>query len=498
MGIIIKQSIKGAIWSYLGVGVGFVTTAYLYPNYLTPEIVGLFALLLAWSNLFASFSALGFHGVTARLFPRFRDKENGHNGFLFIALMVMLTGFVLFLIAFLFLRPWLVESNLEKSALFANYVDLLVPLTFLALVFAFLDGFTKMLYNAVLGALLTEFVQRVLILLLLLLYIFGWLTPNALILAYAGAIGLKGVFIFFYLLFRKELDFRPQLSFVDQPLRREMLSVAVYSILSGVGFSIVFQIDKIIINQVMGLSATGVYTIAFYFGTLVVIPSRTLLRISGTLIADAFKNNDLKTIEDIYHKSCLNQFIIAAFLFGGIWINIDNILEILGPDYAGGKWVIFFIGLGYVIDMATGVNGNVIALSKYYRMGLVFLLILVVTVIVSMFMFIPLWGISGAAAAIALAFLVNNLMRFLFLKMKYGMQPFSFKFVSVSIIFLLAISITFLLPNIKLLPDIILRSSIFSILYLVLIYLSKISEDLRNLVQFAVRYVLTKFNWFED
>jgi O-antigen/teichoic acid export membrane protein len=185
-------------------------------------------------------------------------------------------------------------------------------------------------------------------------------------------------------------------------------------------------------------------------------------------------------------------------LFGGIWINIDNILEILGPDYAGGKWVIFFIGLGYVIDMATGVNGNVIALSKYYRMGLVFLLILVVTVIVSMFMFIPLWGISGAAAAIALAFLVNNLMRFLFLKMKYGMQPFSFKFVSVSIIFLLAISITFLLPNIKLLPDIILRSSIFSILYLVLIYLSKISEDLRNLVQFAVRYVLTKFNWFED
>nr|WP_320020652.1 oligosaccharide flippase family protein [uncultured Draconibacterium sp.] len=481
MGIIIKQSIKGAVWSYLGVGVGFLTTAYLYPNYLTPEIVGLFALLLAWSNLFAQFSSLGFHGVTARLFPRFRDKENGHNGFVFIAFVVMLTGFVLFLIVFGLIKPWLVESNLEKSALFADYVNLLVPLTFLALLFTFLDGFNKMLYDAVLGALLTEFVQRVLILLLLLIYIFGWLTPNELILAYAGAIGLKGVFIFFYLLFRKKLNFKPQLNFVDQKLKREMLSVAVYSILAGIGGSIVFQIDKIIINQVMGLSATGVYTIAFYFGTLVVIPSRTLLRISGTLIADAFKNNDLETIADIYRKSCINQFIIGAFLFGGIWINIDNILEILGPDYAGGKWVIFFIGLGYLIDMATGANGHIISYSKYYRMALWLLLTLVAIMVVLMFLLVPSWGIVGAAAAIALAFLCNNLMKFIFVKIKFGMQPFTLKFLTIVLVFAFSWGASFLVPQLALIPDILLRSAVFSVVYFLLTYFLKISDDIVGL-----------------
>ena len=481
MGIIIKQSIKGAVWSYLGVGVGFLTTAYLYPNYLTPEIVGLFALLLAWSNLFAQFSSLGFHGVTARLFPRFRDKENGHNGFVFIAFVVMLTGFVLFLIVFWLIKPWLVESNLEKSALFADYVNLLVPLTFLALLFTFLDGFNKMLYDAVLGALLTEFVQRVLILLLLLIYIFGWLTPNELILAYAGAIGLKGVFIFFYLLFRKKLNFKPQLNFVDQKLKREMLSVAVYSILAGIGGSIVFQIDKIIINQVMGLSATGVYTIAFYFGTLVVIPSRTLLRISGTLIADAFKNNDLETIADIYRKSCINQFIIGAFLFGGIWINIDNILEILGPDYAGGKWVIFFIGLGYLIDMATGANGHIISYSKYYRMALWLLLTLVAIMVVLMFLLVPSWGIVGAAAAIALAFLCNNLMKFIFVKIKFGMQPFTLKFLTIVLVFAFSWGASFLVPQLALIPDILLRSAVFSVVYFLLTYFLKISDDIVGL-----------------
>ena len=163
MGIIIKQSIKGSIWSYLGVAVGFVTTAYLFPNYLTTDTVGLFGLLLSWSLIFAQFSSLGFHGVTSRLFPYFRDKEKGHNGYLFIAFWVMLSGFILFLVFFWFFRPYLVESNLEKSKLFADYIDLLVPLTFFALLFVQLDTFNKLLYNAVFGTFLQEFLQRILI-----------------------------------------------------------------------------------------------------------------------------------------------------------------------------------------------------------------------------------------------------------------------------------------------------------------------------------------------
>ena len=490
MGIIIKQSIKGSLWSYLGVIIGFVTTAYLYPNYLTPEIVGLFALLLAWSNLFAQFSALGFHGVTTRLFPQFRNIEKEHNGFVFIAFMVMFSGFILFLIAFWLMKPWLVESNLEKSTLFAEYINLLVPLTFFALLFTLLDSFNKMLYDAVLGALLNEFIQRILIMLMILLYIIGWITPHGLILAYAGAIGLKGAFIFFYLLFRKELKFRPQIKFIDPGLKREMFSVAIYSILAGIGGSIVFQIDKIIINQVMGLNATGVYSIAFYFGTLVVIPSRTLLRISGTLIADAFKRGDLETITDIYRKSCINQFIIAAFLFGGIWININNILKILGPDYADGKWVIFFIGLGYLIDMATGTNGHIISYSRYYRMALWLLLILVGIVVVLMLLLIPTWGIVGAAAAIALAFLIYNFMKFLFVKIKFGMQPFTFKFLLVLLAFAISWGTSVFVPQLKLLPDILLRSAVFTTIYLLLIYFLRISEDVESLV----RRFLTKIN----
>jgi O-antigen/teichoic acid export membrane protein len=482
MGIIIKQSIKGSIWSYAGILVGFVTTSYLFPRYLSTDVIGLFSILLAYSILFAQFSALGFHGVTSRLFPYFRDKEKGHNGFLFLAFAVMMTGFVLFTIAFLFFKPLLIENNLEKSKLFADYVGLLVPLTFFTLLFVQLDMVNKVLYDAVLGAFLQEFLQRMLIFLITILFIFKILDLNQLVLAYAAVVCLKGLFMFAYLLAKGEISFKPRFESIDKKLRKEIISVALFSILTGLGGSIVFNIDKIIINQLLGLGQTGVYSIAFFFGTLVVIPSRPLLRISGTLIADAFKRNDINYIANIYRKSCLNQFIIGAFLFGGIWINIDNILQILGPDYADGKWVIFFIGLAYLFDMATGANGHIISFSKHYRVALYFILILIVLVVATMYLFIPVYGITGGALAIALSIFLNNIMRFIFLKVKYNMQPFTVKFIAIAIIFVAAYLVSMLVPQLKLIPDIIVRSTVFTLIVFMGIYFSKVSDDINSVV----------------
>lgn len=480
MGIIIKQSIKGSIWSYTGVAIGFVTISYLFPKFLTTDVIGLFSILLAYSVLFAQFSALGFHGITARLFPYFRNKETGHNGYIFIAFVTMMVGFILFTIIFFFIKPVLIESNIDKSKLFTDYLHLLLPLTFFTLIFIQLDVFNKVLYDAVFGTFLQEFLQRILIFSITLLFAFKVLNIHQLILAYSGAVCMKGFVIFFYLLFKGELKFLPQLKHIDKKLRNEMISVALFSIFTGFGNSLVFNIDKIIINQLLGLGQTGVYTIAFFFGTLVIIPSRTLLRISGTLIADAFKKNDLEYISDIYKRSCLNQFVLGIFIFGGIWINIDNILQILGPEYAGSKWVIFFIGIAYLFDMLTGANGNIIAFSSYYRIALIFILVLLALVVSTMYWLIPIYGITGGAIAIALSIFANNIMRFVFLKIKLGLQPFNWRIFVVLLVFLVAYSLSLLIPKFSLIPDILARSSIFTLAIFVGIYFTRVSKDINS------------------
>jgi O-antigen/teichoic acid export membrane protein len=354
-------------------------------------------------------------------------------------------------------------------------------MTFFILLFTVLDIYNKLLYDAVLGILLNEFIQRLFILGIVFLYAFRIINTKWLILLFVIAVCLKGIYLFIYLLIKGELNLKPKLDFITPGLKKEIFSVAMFSILTGVGGSLVFSLDKILVNQLLGLSDTGVYTIAFYFGTLVLIPSRSLLRISGTLISDAWKKNDQNYIKDIYARSCINQFIVAAFLFGGIWINIDNIMVLLGPEYAGAKWVIFFIGLANVVEMGTGANAQVIAFSKHYRVALYFLIALIVLVVVTMFLFIPEWGIVGAALAIALSIFLNNLMRYVFILRTYNMQPFTYKFLTIPLVLGIAYFIIGIIGQLPLIFDVIVRSAIYAAIFGGLILLLRISEDLNNL-----------------
>ena len=68
-------------------------------------------------------------------------------------------------------------------------------------------------------------------------------------------------------------------------------------------------------------------------------------------------------------KSALNQFLFGGIIFLIIWLNIDHGLSILPEKFNGEgvKLVILFIGLSKLFNVATGVNGQIIINSKYYR-----------------------------------------------------------------------------------------------------------------------------------
>jgi O-antigen/teichoic acid export membrane protein len=486
VGLIIKQTIKGSFWTYLGVIIGFVTVSYLFPRYLTADVIGLFGLLVSYSTLFAEFSSLGVNGVTSRLFPYFRNKQKSHNGFLFNVFLILIIGYLLFTVFFYFFSSYLKETNIEKSELFSDYVYLLLPVTFFVLIFTFLDNYSKILYDAVTGTILQEFVQRFIILTITVCYIFKIITLQQFIWGYAFAISVKAFIMFYFLYRKKEISLKPNFGFITQKLKKEMINVAAFSIIGGLGSTIVFNIDKILINQMIGLSNTGIYTIAFSFGVLVSLPSRSLLKISSTVIAEAWKKNDIDEIKIIYHKSCLNQFIIGGLLFIGIWANIDNIFDLIGNEYVAGKWVIFFVSLGFLFDMVTGVNGYIISLSKYFRISVVFVSILIVLVVITNLIFIPILGITGAAMASALSLFISNLMRYLYLLFKFKMQPYNNKFILILLALIIAYGIGLIIPRMDLIMDILIRSSIITIVFGILILVMKISPDVNHIFKLAL------------
>jgi O-antigen/teichoic acid export membrane protein len=487
LGVIQKQSIKGSIFSYLGVLLGFINTVVISPIIFSAAEIGLFNIMVAYTVLFAQFGSLGFVNVTTRLFPYFRNKETQHNGYVFIATLVAFVGFILSLAGFLWLKPVIIENNIEKSPILVNYISYLIPLIFFTIIFNILDAYNKLLYNAVIGIFLKEVLFRILNFLFIVLYAFELLSFNGFIVGYVTSLCMPAVIISISLLFQKELSFKPNLKFVDKKLARSMLSVGIYGVIAGLSTNATVTLDKIMVNTFTDLNSVGIYSITFFFGTLIIIPSRTLRKISSTIIAEAWKCKDYKLINDVYYKSTINQLIVGMILFISIWINVDNILWYLPPAYSAGKYVILFIGISNLIDMATGVSSSIISSSDYYKVTTYTTIGLVVVLVLCNYIFITLYGLTGAAVATMVAILTISLIRYVFLFVKFKFQPYCnkhLKTILLGIALIIANSFLPTCPNV--LIDFIYRSTIIVGVLVTLIYLMQISVEINEKIDFVL------------
>lgn len=481
MGVIVKQSVKGTIYVYLGVILGFITTGILFPRIYSPEQFGLLKIILAYATMITQFGTLGINGVTIRLFPFFRNTEKHHHGFLAMILLVGLIGFIISSTLLLLFKPLLINVSMEKSALFVSYINYLFVLIFFQIFFAILDVYYSALLNSTLGTYLREVFQRVLIILLIGCFFFDLLTFHQFVLAYIVALSIPTFYIMFSLIRAGQFSLKADFAFLDKVMIKSVLSVSVFSILNGVSSNFIQNIDTIMITKMVGLSDTGIYGICFFFGVVIAMPSRSIYKIANVVAAEAWKINDMKTIRDIYEKSCMTLFIIGGLLFLALWVNIDNVFHIIGPQYTSGKWVIFFIGLGNLMDMATGANSSIFGTSKYYKVQTFLMILLVILLIVTNLLLIPKFGITGAAIGGAVSLSILNLLRYLFLLYKYKLQPYNIRFVYIALIGIvayLAASSLPVLPNF--IFDIIVRSTILAIVFCLPVYFLKISVDINQ------------------
>ncbi|WEK19601.1 MAG: polysaccharide biosynthesis C-terminal domain-containing protein [Candidatus Pedobacter colombiensis] len=493
MGIIQQQTLKGTFYSYLGILLGFFSSYLIQPHVLTPEQIGLISILTSFSILFAQVAVLGFN-ATARIFPYFRDSKNHNNGYLGLACLISITGFIVFCIAAYFLKDQIIQQKGSENNLFETYYWYLIPLTFFTMLFNILELYSRMLYDTIAGRVLKEFTQRIFLLAALLLLLFKSVDFETFMWIWLLCNIIPTGMIAFRLYKRNQLSFRLNFQFLDPSIRRQIIHLCFFGILTGTSPYIIENIDKYMINEKFGLGDAGVYSLAFTFGTIISLPRRSLYSIAYTVIAEAWKNENIQEIKSVYKKSCITQLITTLFLFLLIWANIHNIYYTLPPEYASGRYVIFFIGLGYLIDSATGVNGVILATSKFYKYDSFFNVALIGVVIAANLIFIPRYGITGAAIASAITLFIFNLSRYLFILVLFKMQPFTYKtpltiFTGIVIYFL----VNTIPPLANFIVDGALRLTLITLLFGGTIYILKLSEDINGLIDdLTKKYLLNK------
>lgn len=501
MGIIIRQSIKGTIVNYVGIAIGFITTFFVLTRFLTAEEIGLTRVLVDAATLLAGLAQLGTSSSIIRYYPYFKNSEHKDHGFFFWTLIVPLIGFAIFGLLYLFCKAPISHFFAEKSALFVDFYYIVLPLTFFMLYMSVFETNANVLMRIVVPKLVREIILRVFLLASYLAYAFHWLSLNQFIILFCGMYGIATLINVAYLFSLKRVSLKPDWSYISKSLRKDYLLYTFFLIAAAFGTIVTPSINTFFVSAKMGLNFTGIFAIATFIAAVIEIPYRSLGAISQPQISQTIKDQDLVNTNRLCQSVSLHQLLAGSFIFFIIWINIDLFFKILpnGDNYAVAKWTVFILGLSKLFNSTLSVGITVLSYSKYYYYSLIFTGVLTILAIVLNNLFIPLWGINGAALASLIAYVIYYLLLLIIVQWKVKVSPFSMEQIKVTAIVLVLFIFNLLITKyITTLLDLtnhlifeLIESSVRTVILclagLVAIYYCHISNDLNHLIDKLLR-----------
>ncbi len=498
MGIIIKQSLKGTVWTYLGAVLGFVTQFFIVTRFLDPEVIGLTKVFFEVGMLCTGFALLGVTNSGMRFFPYFNDSENGHHGFFFYYTMIPLIGFILVSCIYCLCREPVLSFFAANSPVFSDFFYLVIPLVFILTFWQVFENYSNINMKIAFPKGVREVCLRIFLIAAYMLYAFGYIGLNGLMYLILISYGLCMIINLVYVRKTSVTSFRHDNSFITPELRDKYLKYTGFLLLAAVSGNIMSQLDLFMLSSVKGLYSAGVYTIALYMANVVDMPSRSIVAISTPLAADALKNGDFAKANDLYKKVSINQLMITGTLLLLLWINMDNIYSILpnGEKFAEGRYVVLFLGLSKIIITTLGFGGVLIQFSRYYYWTLFISIFLTVLTIFTNLWFIPKFGISGAALATFITCLISYCYQQYLVQRKVKANPFTWKTVEMAGIIIALWAINECIPSLSVVSpwlDIVVRSGVILLLACTAVLKFRISPEVNSMVEnFIVKIKVKK------
>lgn len=447
MGIIQRQGIKNTLISYTGILLGFVSLVIIQPFFLTAEEIGLTRVLFSFSFLLASFAGLGISNITIRFFPQFKARDQQHHGFLGFVLLFPLFGILITsILIYSFSSPFKALYQ-EKSSLFNDYYFYAIPFTFFIALFIALTNYCMALFKSTVPSLLNDVVQRALLLMLIFIYAFGWISLSVFIWGYIVIYACLSAALLFYIYRNDKPGLIPQGDIWSRSMLKHMLIFGAIFLLAGTASMGIKLLDSVILGQFISLDLVGVYAIAAFIPTFIEAPGNALDKIAGPRIADAMVKKDRDEIHKIYSLSSRYLFALGALLFLLVNLNIVDLLGFLPPIYGQGAEVVSILSLSALFNLVTGSNNALVFNSDRFYLGVAVLITIALCTLGLLYLFIPAAGIEGAAWAVCISSIVYNLFKFIFIRIRFGFQPFGrytlVTFVSLVLLYVLGLLLPF-------------------------------------------------------
>jgi len=478
-----RQSILSTFAIVAGFVLGGINMVLLFPKVLTGEEFGLTRVVNDFSVIAANFATLGALPVMYKFFPLYRRYLPAEkNDLPFIILTIFITGIVITGLLLALLQPQIIAAFGRNNPIFPGYYWLVFPFTLFYAVFIFAEPFAWYAGLSVQSNMLKETLFRGLTLLFLLLITFNFIGFSTFMVLFSLIFLLPALLLLGMVLKKGMLKTTTTTSPVTRRLKGKMFRFSGFIFLATVINITAVLCDTLFLAGAKGFALAAVFAIAQYASNLIEVPLRSMTGSAVPVLAEYWRAGNRKGILSIYRKSCINLLIAGMAIGGLMLINVHNLIDFLPDEYSIIGLPILLLIIGRWINLAGGLNAQIIQTSKYLTWDFGANLILSLIAIPLNFFLIRYFGIMGAAVANLVVWSVYNGVRFFYLYKKFGFQPLSQKNAEAFVVFCLLITLVYFIPRFtNLYIDAIWRSSLFMLFFGVIVLKRKYSEEVSQL-----------------
>ncbi|MGL2963355.1 lipopolysaccharide biosynthesis protein [Flavobacterium sp. RSB2_4_14] len=478
MGIVINQSIKNTIITFLGFGIGAINALFLYTLFLEKQHYGIVSTVLSGANIMMPLMAFGAQNTLIRFFSSYKNQKE-RDEFLTFMLFLPLALIIPLGLGFYIFYDDISHSWIEENPTLKPFFWLIPVIGLFMAYFEVFYAWAKVHMQSVMGNFISEVLVRVIVMGLLFAVHFNWLSKDTFVYCVALAYLAQMIAMKLYAISVK----MPVLRLVIPKNVKEIIQYSGFIIVSGGVAVMLVDFDKVMIPQYKDISQNALYAVAIFISTVIIVPSRAMTQIIAPITAKLMTENKHDELNDLYKKSAINLQVIGGFIMILIFVNIKEMYQLIPKDYSGGILVVFLIGLSKFYDVLLGNNNSIIVNTKHYRTVLLFGVFTVVLMIVLNMIFIPLYGIEGSAFATLITVMIYNTIKLFFVIKKMDLYPFTNNTLkSLGILSLCFLLFYFWDFPFHAIINIGLKSILVTLLYVFLSFKANLSEEINSVI----------------
>jgi O-antigen/teichoic acid export membrane protein len=142
-------------------------------------------------------------------------------------------------------------------------------------------------------------------------------------------------------------------------------------------------------------------------------------------LSAAFIRHEHDEVQHLFHSTTRWLVVLSLPMCVLLFAYPSALLSLASPDLPGGRVGLQILAIAAVANVATGAVGGVVLMAGRSTVNLAVAVVCVIVMVVSALVLVRSYGASGAAAAWALAMVIQNALFYLYARQRLGLSPWS-------------------------------------------------------------------------